>query len=1059
MTPLMANRYRLQNLLGKGGMGAVYEALDRLTGQLVALKRVSVDPLLLDFNSRSDESQPSVTLAHEFRTLASLRHPHIISVLDYGFDDEGQPFFTMPLLREAHALASSTDKIGALIQILQALAYLHRHGIVHRDLKPANVLLDNESQVKVLDFGLAVEAEKSKERAGTLRYMSPEVLLEEVVIPASDLYAVGVMAYELFSGQHPFETNSVSDMIHKILNITPDMSVVDPRFVPIIERLMAKNPTQRYASAQEVIEALCLADGRMLPPESGEIRESFLQAARFIGREAELALLQSALEKAINRVGSGWLIAGESGVGKSRLLEELRIRAMVRQVLVVRGQGIEGGGLPYQFWRDVVRHLLLSAQVTEIEAGILKEIVPDIELLLARPIPDAPAMPGEVGQRRLALMIVELFRQQTQPVLLILEDLQWADESLVVLKTLLTHFKNLRLMVVGSFRQEERADFTIPQMEHITLERLPEQKIAELSASMLGEAGRRQNVVQLLTSETEGNVFFLVEVVRALAEEAGSLEKIGAATLPHRIFAGGIQKIVERRLARVPAWGQPMLKFAAVIGRQVDLSLLNHLLTSHTVSLGGNSLEGWLQHCAEAAVLEVHAETWRFSHDKLRDGLLLELSESERPTLHRQVAETIEAVYADKQRIHAGVLARHWAAAGDITKEGQYNAIAAEVAMEANAYAEAKRLLQRSLDIQAHKGSANPQKTLADTHHHLGEALLRLSDFDAARPHHQTALSLYQALDDTVGIHDSIANLGDIDIRQGNYSAAKIAFDQALVMSRALQNQEKIALDLMNLGNLAQMQEDFSLSLTLREESYAMLRDLGKPVEIAKALNNLAISYDFTGNYERALEIHREALAIRRQLNELQGISYSLLNMAVIQLDLKDHEAVKTLAHEGLAFAERTGERVAIAAAQGILADAYFQTGDLSTAQHYYQANLQIRREIGDKHGVAQTVMNLGVVALRQKDLLAAKHAFLESLDLRLQLDVLPQILIILDKFADWYIANGQSIEALEIFRFLHAQAELPRPVQDLEKRQAALPALEVPLRTLEELIEKVRQA
>src|SRR5258708_30804610 len=156
---VIGHRYYLSNLLGAGGMGSVYRALDRLTGQSVALKRVTAAPDQLQFGTQDESSDLRVALAREFAALSSLKHPHIISVLDYGFEEDGQPYFTMDLLENAQPLNIAAEnqpldaRINLLAQMLQALAYLHRRGILHRDLKPGNVLVAND-QSKVLVFRL-----------------------------------------------------------------------------------------------------------------------------------------------------------------------------------------------------------------------------------------------------------------------------------------------------------------------------------------------------------------------------------------------------------------------------------------------------------------------------------------------------------------------------------------------------------------------------------------------------------------------------------------------------------------------------------------------------------------------------------------------------------------------------------------------------------------------------------------------------------------------------------------------------------------------------------------
>ncbi|MCZ7542011.1 MAG: serine/threonine protein kinase [Anaerolineae bacterium] len=253
-TPLdvVGERYRLLDLLGRGGMGAVYRAADRLTGHLVALKQVMTPPEQLQFASRDMDSDPRVALAQEFQMLASLRHPNIIEVLDYGFDDSGRPYFTMTLLEGARTIVEAGQgqslmaQVDLLLQTLQALAYLHRRGVVHRDLKPANVLVAG-GRVKALDFGLSVASTQthediSGELSGTIPYMAPELFQGKRGGVGADLYAVGVMAYEIFSGQHPFRTDNLAQLIADILSTPADVWKIglNAALEKVLERLLAK---------------------------------------------------------------------------------------------------------------------------------------------------------------------------------------------------------------------------------------------------------------------------------------------------------------------------------------------------------------------------------------------------------------------------------------------------------------------------------------------------------------------------------------------------------------------------------------------------------------------------------------------------------------------------------------------------------------------------------------------------------------------------------------------------------------------------------------------------
>ncbi len=274
---LLGNRYRLLDLVGAGGLGSVYCAVDGLTGETVALKRVAPSAL-----------QPITTpelrlaLAHEFQALAGLRHPNLIAVRDYGFDQTQQPYFTMELLSASSSIVdagqwlATNEKLDLLLQLLAALIYIHRRNIVHRDLKPGNVLVSGRT-VKVLDFGLATITGQTLPSSGTLAYMAPEIIGGEPASPASDLYAVGIIGYELFAGWHPF-AHAGQDLTQAILSEAPDFTFVDldPPLQGVLARLLAKRPADRYPDAAAAIAALCAATDQPLPLETVATRESFL---------------------------------------------------------------------------------------------------------------------------------------------------------------------------------------------------------------------------------------------------------------------------------------------------------------------------------------------------------------------------------------------------------------------------------------------------------------------------------------------------------------------------------------------------------------------------------------------------------------------------------------------------------------------------------------------------------------------------------------------------------------------------------------------------------------
>lgn len=803
---LIGKRYLIQDELGRGGMGIVHRATDRLTQQTIALKQVTIPSRHLRFDTMSDTDDVRLALAQEFKILSSMRHPNIISVLDYGFDMHGQPFFTMELLDkplnivEAGKITSVAQRMQMVIQTLQALRYLHRRGIIHRDLKPGNVMVQDD-QVKVLDFGLAqgtehLQDKPSETTAGTIAYMAPELLKGAGASAASDLYAVGVIAYQLLTGRHPFQTENLQDLMMSIIKTQPDLTLVDieaeidsditidqqqiigneatqsarsmeldleeeatvihvdrsavsdeevkPQRVSrevlsplaqIIGRLLAKTPAERYTNARDVIRDLCRATGISIPTETEAIRESYLQSAAFVGRETEFNRLHNALLDAQEGTGTVWLVAGESGVGKSRLVDELRTQALVEGVLAVRGQAVTEGSAPYSVWRDVLRNLSLHVELSELEASVLKLILPDIDVLLERRVKDAPELDLQSSQSRLLLTIEDVLRRLQHPILIILEDLQWVQESLRVLNRINQVVAELPILIVGTYRNDERPNLPdeLPDANVLKLDRLEEYAIADLSESMLGEIGRKDEIVGLLHRETEGNVFFIVEVVRALAEEAGQLDEVAFMTLPKNVFAEGIRAVVKRRLDRVPEDARLMLRVAAVAGRHIDLKVLKIIQEYFPV-------DQWLTACSNSSVLEVQDDRWWFAHDKLREALLAELSDDERVTINRQVAEAFETAYPDNSAYYAK-LTYHWGAAGVIDKEQHYATLAGKQSLKVGAYKEAVVFFQRATELA--RQTDIDKVAHGELERLLGEAYYGLGFLVEARQHLVQALELF----------------------------------------------------------------------------------------------------------------------------------------------------------------------------------------------------------------------------------------------------------------------------------------------------------------------------
>ncbi len=723
-----------------------------------------------------------------------------------------------------------------------------------------------------------------------------------------------MIAYETFSDKELFD-GDLGTLFAGYQPPNPDWSSIPAVLVPFVGRLLVSEPEDRYPNAEVAIHVLCEATDSPPPAETPLLRESFLQASTFVGRQTELATLETALEAAFEGQGSFWLVGGESGVGKSRLLDELRTRALVRGALVLRGGAVANGGLPYQVWRGAVPRLVLEADLTDFEAGILKPLVPDIDALLERKIPAVPELLGTANQERLISTLVELFRRhmhqaavpEIPPIVLLLEDLQWVDQGIAAIRKMLTIRDQLpNLLLIGAYRDEERPTLPdeLPGIQVLKLSRLSDEAVALLAAGMLGEAGRQPELVSLLARETEGNAFFLVEVVRALAADAGRLDQVGLMPLPDQVRAGGVERVVRSRIAHVPMWGQPMLQVAAAIGREINLAALDFIETGATDLLADHRLDEWLLACVDVNVFEVQDDQWRFSHDRIRGQVVDDIDPARAPVIHRWIGEAFEAAHGGDPN-WAYVLYYHWNQANDPAKTLYYlDKVVEWMTWYSANYAEARDLILHGLDILP-PADARRLNLL----NHLSEGYWRTGQFAEATQVAEEALQLGLALNASGDIARSYGNLGIVCRLQGQYDQAHHFLVQSLRLRQSIGDEMGIARSYANLGINAYSQGNHAAAQDYYQRSYDLQRSLGDLQGMALNLNNIGQILANQGQTEQARRSIESGLEIARRLNHRSAVAFGLSSLGAMAMGAGDFPAACVLLSECLDAFNAIGDR------------------------------------------------------------------------------------------------------------------------------------------------------
>jgi tetratricopeptide (TPR) repeat protein len=440
----------------------------------------------------------------------------------------------------------------------------------------------------------------------------------------------------------------------------------------------------------------------------------------FVGRESERADLRSYLDNARSGQGSLVMIGGEPGVGKTRITEELIVEARQHGFLTLTGHCYEmEGAPPYVPFVEIIES---TARIVESDAMLttLGTDAPEVAKLmpeLRHTFPDIPTpkqLPPEQERRRMFNGVLDFISRaaHVQPLLLVLEDLHWVDEStMLLLQHIVQRLQEIPVLVVGTYRDTELdvarslakalEELLRQRLAHdMILRRLPE---ADVSAMLCGHSEQEPpaRLVELIYRETEGVPFFVEEIYKHLSEEGKLFDSEGQWHADLRVeetdVPRGVLLVIGRRLERVSEECRRILARAAVIGRGVGFELLNEVIELHEDTLFDAIEEAERAQLIRSTTRSGEAHIM-FAHEFIRQALLSNLSTPRRQKLHVRVAEAMEQLYAGMLEDHAADLAYHfYQAGGDTEKIISYSVMAAKRASAQTAYEEAVDQYQRAL--------------------------------------------------------------------------------------------------------------------------------------------------------------------------------------------------------------------------------------------------------------------------------------------------------------------------------------------------------------------------
>jgi serine/threonine protein kinase/predicted ATPase len=737
--------YRLDGAIGRGGMGEVFRALDTRLNRPVAIK-------VMNASTRGVELSVARFL-REARAASALNHPNIITIYDVGETGDGGHFIVQEFV-EGRTLRSMLDGEPELVtvldiggQIARALAAAHAAGIVHRDVKPENVMVREDGYVKVLDFGLArvddaLVAEQSTRTnlatspgtlLGTAAYMSPEAAQAGVAGPASDVFALGVMLYEMIAGQRPFVSATNVGVLAAIVSQEPVplarlTSSMPQGLDDLVHRMLAKSPDRR-PSAAEAAARLTELQGRgvaAVPPGSAP------PPRHTVGREAERSALRSAYARVES--GSSLLVAvtGEAGIGKSSLTEDFlrEIASGGERPLIVRGRCSErlAGAEAYLPILEVLEDVLRRGGGVSMDQ-LMRTVAPTWYVQVATRSEhasiaelrrDAAVASQERMKRELTALFEDLSR--TRPLVVFLDDLHWADVSTIdILNYLAGRFADLRVMVLVTYRPSEMAlaqnrfsSITADLRSHGWFEHLPLQFLAPSDVERylaLEFAGHRfpPEFAAFVHAKTEGTPLFMADLVRYLRDSGSIAEAQGAWVLTRSIASlpkdlpESVRSMIARKIDALEERDRKLLLAASAQGYEFDSITITEATGIDPIDVEErlDVLERMHVFVKRGPEEEFPDRTltvkYQFAHVLYQNLLYGSLQPTQRAVLSGRVARALVAHYGGRANEIAAQLAVLAETARDFATAAQYYFSAAQRAVGLFAFREALSLGDRGL--------------------------------------------------------------------------------------------------------------------------------------------------------------------------------------------------------------------------------------------------------------------------------------------------------------------------------------------------------------------------
>lgn len=932
---------------------------------------------------------------------------------------EGGAPTELPAIQDAEGLQPVLELVHALCA---PLAFLHGEGIVHCDLKPENVVVERDGGVVLVDFGLISRfggqgrevLDVQESLSGTVHYMSPEQIRGQLPDPRSDLYALGCLLFWMITGREPFHGDVSAMVALQHLEVeAPSAGIwakgLPPALEELIARLLAKDPQDRLGHASDVasvLQLLGVSGTTATPPPQAR---AYLYRPGLVGREPQIELLAARVQ-ALDRRGAGGLllVTGPTGAGKTRFAGHVAILAKARRARAIgatclpraalRAGHRDAGEAPLQGLVPVLEAIAdrcrergpaETERLFGSRAGVLELFLPGLAALPGLVAHAAPAdLAPEAARLRVFAYLLETLEAFAleHPLVLIIDDLQWADELTVAALRYLARATNKgrsRILVVAVARDEGVPE-TLAEVavERIRLSPLGEDAIGRMVADMLGQREPPLDLAGFLTVVARGNPLYITEFLRAAVEEGQLFRDLGgrwrlqegrSTEQVYQAFGAPrrLQALLARRLDRLPPAPRRLLSAASVLGRAVEPDLLGQVAgLDAAATVAGLDQLLRLEILKEVEGSAIGAESGGSRLELVqaahREAAYDRLTLPEKRELHQAAAEALEHRIG-ASHVQLAAIGEHWVRAGVPRRGLAYYLTGARAAAAHFAPGDAEQLYRTWLELSAgidRSRDLTPAERISDRVHVMIELALVLE----ANAYRREAEALYVEAQAAVADQPDLGfllarvhgRLGQLKRIVGQYEAASQHLEQARLLWVEVGDMHGLGETLGFIGRLRQELDELELAETLYLQLQKVAGDLADHRMVALSHGYLGRLYLQQGRLPEAQAAFEQQHGVSVAIGALRRAAQALGCLGHVAFVEGDYVTALGRYGQELASVEALGDKRGVGTVLRHLGEGYRDAGEYVIAIECLAEALRVKLELADPGGVGLVLGVLG---------------------------------------------------------------------------------------------------